>query len=361
MKLRLRASATIISSIALVLGARPAHAQAGGLYRFSLVPEQSALNATLSATSSTAGTLIGNHNAVSNPTGTRTKPGILGSFGAKENLPVIVQDLSVAAEGPVATQASGTFDLDCDATAGTVSLSGLSVQALAAGSISIPFSVSLLTEAFRTRNPTATYPSIPLEIPAGSAVVTELGFVQAGPAVGTLASIDGVSFDLVVTVPVTLRLTANVLSQVIQVSNGPMMPLALSGVVAFNGDLATFVGSTQLQFTQTQAPAAPIPPFNLPLPTVDPNVDANVIASLVLAEVGVSLFGTLAPTAGGQRVAPPCPADFDGDGSVGGPDLAAVLAAWGPCQAGCAGDLNGDAAVDAADLAALLASWGICP
>jgi len=51
------------------------------------------------------------------------------------------------------------------------------------------------------------------------------------------------------------------------------------------------------------------------------------------------------------------PADLDCDGSVGALDLAAVLAAWGPCS-GCAADLDHDGSVGAIDLAAVLAAWG---
>lgn len=55
----------------------------------------------------------------------------------------------------------------------------------------------------------------------------------------------------------------------------------------------------------------------------------------------------------------PCPADLNGDGSVGGADLGLLLAAWGPC-AGCPEDLNGDGVVNGADIGLLLASWGNC-
>jgi len=54
-----------------------------------------------------------------------------------------------------------------------------------------------------------------------------------------------------------------------------------------------------------------------------------------------------------------CVADLDGDNTVGGADLAALLADWGP--GGAPSDLNSDGTVDGADLAALLASWGACP
>ena len=53
------------------------------------------------------------------------------------------------------------------------------------------------------------------------------------------------------------------------------------------------------------------------------------------------------------------PADINSDGTVDGMDLAALLAAWGPCvTASCSGDINDDDTVDGTDLSALLAAWG---
>ena len=53
------------------------------------------------------------------------------------------------------------------------------------------------------------------------------------------------------------------------------------------------------------------------------------------------------------------PADINLDGTVDGIDLAAMLAAWGPCvTASCSGDINGDDSVDGTDLPSLLAAWG---
>jgi len=56
----------------------------------------------------------------------------------------------------------------------------------------------------------------------------------------------------------------------------------------------------------------------------------------------------------------PCPADFDGDGTVGAADLSSLLAAWGTKNAKY--DLAGDGGpVGASDLSSLLAAWGPCP
>lgn len=54
-----------------------------------------------------------------------------------------------------------------------------------------------------------------------------------------------------------------------------------------------------------------------------------------------------------------CAADLDGNGAVDAGDLAAILAAWGPCRR-CGADLDASGAVDASDLAAVLAAWGTC-
>ncbi|MCP4835940.1 MAG: carbohydrate-binding protein [Phycisphaera sp.] len=55
--------------------------------------------------------------------------------------------------------------------------------------------------------------------------------------------------------------------------------------------------------------------------------------------------------------APPCPADLDGDGTVGGADIGLLLAAWG--GRGPA-DLDGDGTVGGADIGLVLAAWGDC-
>jgi hypothetical protein len=51
-----------------------------------------------------------------------------------------------------------------------------------------------------------------------------------------------------------------------------------------------------------------------------------------------------------------CPADLDGDGTVGPADLAALLNAWGTPAA----DLDGNGDTGASDLAAMLNAWGAC-
>ena len=56
---------------------------------------------------------------------------------------------------------------------------------------------------------------------------------------------------------------------------------------------------------------------------------------------------------------PVCPADFDGDGFVGGSDLGLFLLVWN--QANARADLNGDGVVDGVDFGEFLIAWGDCP
>jgi len=84
----------------------------------------------------------------------------------------------------------------------------------------------------------------------------------------------------------------------------------------------------------------------------DGDIDCEDWEQLVAAWTGAGDPPSFAPCKG-------CPADFNGDGSVGAFDLAIVLGSWGPCE-GCPTDFNDDGVVDAFDLAILLGSWGPC-
>ena len=59
-----------------------------------------------------------------------------------------------------------------------------------------------------------------------------------------------------------------------------------------------------------------------------------------------------------EPLPPACPADINGDGSVGGADIASLLGAWGGGDPSA--DLDDDGVVGAPDLAIMLSSWGAC-
>ena len=82
----------------------------------------------------------------------------------------------------------------------------------------------------------------------------------------------------------------------------------------------------------------------------------GIVAISFALAVGQFVWGAAQPIAGAY-------ADKYGPGRVlaAGVILAAVLAAWGPCGASCPADLDGNGEVGAPDLAAVLAAWGACP
>ena len=59
----------------------------------------------------------------------------------------------------------------------------------------------------------------------------------------------------------------------------------------------------------------------------------------------------------------PCPADLDGDGAVGVPDLIILLGVWGVCANpnDCPADFDNDGLIRVPDLIFLLGIWGACP
>jgi hypothetical protein len=61
-----------------------------------------------------------------------------------------------------------------------------------------------------------------------------------------------------------------------------------------------------------------------------------------------------------QQEPSPCPADLDGDGMVGGSDVAALLGSWGLSGSDLIGDIDANGFINGGDLAVLLSSWGAC-
>ncbi|MBT5136174.1 MAG: hypothetical protein HOM36_01325, partial [Phycisphaerae bacterium] len=54
-----------------------------------------------------------------------------------------------------------------------------------------------------------------------------------------------------------------------------------------------------------------------------------------------------------------CPADVDGNGSVGVGDILTMIEQWGACS-GCSGDINDDSVVNVTDLLEVVGGWGPC-
>jgi len=107
--------------------------------------------------------------------------------------------------------------------------------------------------------------------------------------------------------------------------------------------------------------------LSLDAPRVSPfEVTAGTIAWSSAPEVppgypvNTPLFAIGSETIIVFTVGTPCPADVDGNGSVGFSDILAIFGSWGTFCEGCPADLNGDGTVGFADILTLFGSWGPC-
>jgi len=282
-----------------------ARADVIGEYAFTYVPSQSGLTATIDSGIDASGTLIGNYNVDTNPTGTRTKAGLFGPFGSTENLPVNVNNLGAGFNGNINTDTTGGFGFTIDTGAGTVSLTNFAANFLGNGPASLPLTLSLSTETFRTRNPTFIYPGIPINVPIGNAELTALNFAQASASVGTLTPTGANTYDFNVATLINVSLSASILGQSFDLPGAIPLPFIFSGSLTLNGNTAQVTSLNPITFDQSQNPGQALPQFALALPTLDPDAPANVLLDLTLSSIGANISGNLQTTANGVLVPAP--------------------------------------------------------
>lgn len=343
---------TIRTATILGLCLCAASAVSGQTYSLTIDPDASGLAASLGLDIDTGGTLIGDWDPDANPGGTRTKPGLFGSFGSTENLPVDTS-LGFSLAGDLDTQTAGGGVLTLDLDAGTVVLEGFAADLLAGGPAAIPATLGIAPDSFRTRQPDSTYIGIPVELPIGELSVTTLGLTQTGAAVGVLTETDTGHYGFVLAGPAEIAGSAELLGTPIEIPASPM-PLALAGEIVIAGDSLTLSSMQMIDQSEEQNPDQELPDFPLDLPTIlPPGETAHVVMSLVLERVASGLAGELTLVAEGEPA--PCAADFDGDGMVDTRDVLAFLNAW------TAGDLdadaNGDGVIDTRDVLVFLNLW----
>ncbi|MBK7404181.1 MAG: hypothetical protein IPJ41_06000 [Phycisphaerales bacterium] len=341
---------------AFVLGLVPlaSFASVGRGQVYDCVIEQSAsgLTGSLGFAADTAGTLIGDWTADANPTGTRTKPGLFGGFGSNENLPVSV-GLGVALAGNLDTATAGGFTLTLDIGAGLVQIDGFDADLLAGGGASIPATISIAPDSFRTKQPDSAYIGIPLDLPVGEISIDALALAQTAPAIGALVEIEPGHYSFAAAGLAELTGSVAVLGTPTDIPPTPF-PLALAGEIVVVGDTVTITSLQSVDQSDVQNPDQSIPQFPLDLPTILPPGDtAHLLMDLVLQQVSTSLVGDLSLVATGSAAA--CAADFDGNGAVDTRDVLAFLNAWA-ARDGSA-DADGNGVIDTRDVISFLNSW----
>lgn len=282
-------------------------ATAGGesIYDFALNAPPSGFQADIDLSINTAGTLIGDWTSDTNPTGTRTKPGLIGPFGSDENLPVDVS-LATGLSGSPNSQSSGGFRMTFNPALGVVTMSNYSVNLLASGPTSLPITITLETDAFRTRNPTALWlGGVPITVPIGEAELSTLATTQVGDAIGVLTPIAGNRYSFAIPLLATLDASVSVLGNAFEIPGVPA-PLLFEGEVELLGDSAHLTSVRELVIDETQDPQQTLPQFPLDVPTYLPPGDtAHFLMDLTLGEIGLSVDGTLTTDATGVRIPEP--------------------------------------------------------
>lgn len=276
-------------------------------YQFEIHQPSSWLSATVTNRIVTSGTLIGDYNADTNPEGTRTKPGLFGSFGATENVAVNV-GVTGQLSGTTASRTSGGFAMTIDIEAGTASMDGFVADYLASGRLRLPASVVFSYESFRTRNPSSTYPGgIPVTIPFGEAEVSALTATQVNPgSLGTLTQVSANVYEFTVAPIVTLAARFDLLGNVFDLPGTPA-PLVISGTITLGpGNTASITSVQPVEFANGQDVNQQLPQIAFALPTVlPPGGTANVLLDLTLSRIESSITGTSTLNANGVLIPTP--------------------------------------------------------
>lgn len=340
-----------VAAAAWCVAAGPAAAD--GTYAFTIDAQQSALGSSINLTAPSTGSLIGNYDAATNPTGTRTKPGVFGTFGDTENVPVPLT-VTVVVDGSNTTNPTGVFSLRLDAAAGEAGLSGLSLDLLGGDTIGINVTANMLWDTFRTRSPTClVIGGFTIPIPLGQAVVSTLTAEQvAGEAVGTL--VESGPGTYVVSIPVTMSVALGATFLENEIPPTPQdVPLVFVAEVSVDEQGGATISVDLEGFDTQQEQAGPIgDPFSVGFP--EPLCGGSLIFNLQLngLTTSSSVSGMLRAS-GAKQGAPACPCDWDGNDGLGVQDIFAFLTSW---FAG-AGDFDGVDGTQVADIFAFLGCW----
>ncbi len=297
-----------------------------------------------------AGTWIGNYDATTNTTGTRTIP---GSFGGSGNNAIPYSSTLQLTVGITNAHPTGSFELGFDRTTGALEVNKLFMDALAGQQGSLNANMVVTYSTFHTANPTALYIGVSnLSIPVGTGALTTATATQTGAGAGLATPTGAGTWTFALSVNVDYNIEGTVLGQVFGGTPTPAV-LALTGTIT---DVAGGIQIT-LDASGTGDTALPAPPplvaqpFDLPT-ILPPGSTAHLLVSGTFAD------GTLATDLNAHLVAPGSPVgvvgDLNNDGVVNGTDLGLLLGNWG---AAGTSDLDGDGTTNGVDLGILLGSW----
>jgi hypothetical protein len=335
-----------VSAMCAMLCAAGASAQT---FDFTVNASTSGLTASVNASADLTGTLIGNYNQATNPTGTRTLD--YSIIGTRPPAPTnISKNLSGTgtASGNAAGRPAGSFRLSIDTTAGTVAMAQFATNLIGAATPPVfPVNATITYQSFLTAAPNNSYPFIvPIPFPLGNAELTALLLAQTGPAAGALTPTTPGTYTFSLMVPCDV--TASLVFSGSPGNTTLPQDVPVSGTVTINGTSATAslsITLNQNQVIEEDQPGPPNQPFDLP-PLSGTGDPAHLLLNTTITRQTIGVNGSATLPAAGVIPPPPCgSADYNGDGDVGtDADIEAFFACLaGSCCPTCFGaDFNSD-------------------
>lgn len=303
------------------------------------------------------GSAIGDYDALANPSGTSTLPGLFGGSG---NQPVAM-DLGLSGDTDYAGPPLGRLVLDADPTVLTVAVRELEFDLLGGGTTRTALTLSIEFETFRTFAPDSLYlGGFPIDLPLGVQSLSGLVLVQSGPSLaGALVpALEPGHYTFALLVPVELSFALEFGGETFPV--GPLpLALPLAGELELGADSAVLRAS--FEFDLAQQIDDPLPGFMiedlpLPLPTIlPPGGTANLLFSASIGSLEVSAAANFDLVASG---AAPCGFESYCAANTNSTGMTGVLTASGSPDVADA-DLRFDAAgLPAGTFGYLVASEG---
>lgn len=266
-------------------------------FNFTINSTTSSYKEASTGSLSVSGNIIGNYSAT-NLTGTRTKPGLKGTWGATENDAIPLTGIATASSNAT-TPVSGSFVLVVDTTHSTVKVEKYSTTFFGTTPGGIVLGLSPVVATFQTQNPTFVYPSLSTTLPLGPLEVKNLKVVQGSAAgagilkkVGTNVYTFAALFSSVVSSTVSVGTHTTVVTK-------PTI-FGLTGTLTITGKTASFTESltTSNQPSLVGLPAV-LPTFPFALPTFTTQ-KANLLANLSIKSGSLKANSTLIIKAAGK-------------------------------------------------------------
>lgn len=323
-------------------------------YAFSIDQDGSSIQQTLNVSVPLNGTLIGNYDATTTPDGTRTLPGIFGGSG---NNPINFTATAVLTGSNVVSP-QGAFTIAIDPSGTSAIIDGFQMDVLGGEIATVAATFNLVYDTFRTVSPTGFFiGGIELPIPLGDIELLSWTLEQTEPATFALVDSAGGS-DLTGIVTFNTVFSFSFLGEELVTDPLPFV-LPLVGTLVESGENLELGFISDFVFEQPVAAIkTPIEDVPLPVPTIlPPGGTANLLLSATSAEGTTAGEWSSTIIALGEPSGCTASPDIDGNASVNGADLAALLSRWN--QNGGPADLNCDGTVNGADLTEMLAAWTI--